>query len=47
MKDNKNISEEWDKNTQNDWNDKMSEPIKPAKLSYDEYLEMKEKGLVN
>lgn len=41
------VSEEWDEETQKDWQEKMSEPVKFIKITEEEYKRLKEEGKLN
>ena len=45
---NNNIrNDEWDKETQTDWKDKMIIPVSTKPITMEEYLEMKKAGLLH
>ena len=41
------VSDDWDKETRKDWEEKMSEPVKFKKITEEEYKRLKSEGKLN
>lgn len=41
------VADEWDEDTQKDWQEKMSEPVKFKKITEEEYRQLKAAGKLN